>query len=396
MDLESFLVATPPPSFRREPCRVLFPLGAGLAAVAVLPFAAGGAGGSSLALFHSVAQIQGFLTCFLVGVLFTVVPRQTGTTAPAPWQLAAAILLPVLSVALAFDGSQTLAHLAWLALAVIAVEFAARRLAGARGRHALEPVLLWVPMSLAAGAGGAALIAASSWLDLHSGLKAWAIGRGLLVQGLVAGFVVAAGGALVQRSRHPRPASAAQAGAHRRRALAWHAALALAFFSSFPIEVLVSVRIGFALRALVPLAVLVWAARIRPAPVIAGLQGWLAWAGAWLVPLGFVMGALFPRLRGAALHVVFVGGFAQLALVLSSHLLLPFEDGSAGPPNRWALRGMAALLAIAFAGRILAGIDFGHVPLWLSIAALAFLAALAAWGVVIGPALRQARFTSRR
>ncbi|HEX5631612.1 MAG TPA: hypothetical protein VFX50_00220, partial [Gemmatimonadales bacterium] len=57
------------PRWRREPHRLLFPLGAVLGVVAVLPFARRGSAGGALALFHSVAQIQGFLTCFVVGFL---------------------------------------------------------------------------------------------------------------------------------------------------------------------------------------------------------------------------------------------------------------------------------------------------------------------------------------
>jgi uncharacterized protein involved in response to NO len=378
---------TTPRSLSREPYRALFPLGAALAGAAVLPFAIGGAAGSSLALFHSVAQVQGFLTCFLVGFCYTSVPRHTGTAAPAPWQLVAAVLLPVLSVSLAFDGRQTLAQGTWLVLVAVVVEFTARRLVRAGGTATLEPVLVWIPLSLLAGVGGASLIAASSRVELQHGLTAWTIGRGLLVQGFVAGLVIGMAGVLLPRPAPAGSPPAARGRGGRRRALAWHGFLALAFFSSFPLEVLAGVRAGAALRAVVSLAALVQVARIHRPPAIPGLHGWLVWMAAWLVPLGFCLGALAPRWRGAALHVVFVGGFAQIMLAMSAHVVQVLG----GPPARrggpWASCGMAAFLTIAFAGRILAGIDLAHVPRWLSLAAIAFTGALAAWGVVVGRVL---------
>ena len=389
-------MATAPPHAWREPYRSLFPLGAALAAVAVLPFAAGGAGGGSLALFHSVAQIQGFLTCFLVAFLYTFVPRRTQTAAPAPWQMTAALVLPPLSVACAFEGEQALAQGIWLALVVVVLGFTARRILGARGLRTLPPVFLWVPVSLAAGACGAVLIATSSQLHSESGLAVWTVGRGLLVQGLVAGLVLGVGGTLVPQLTRGEPPLATPERGRQRRALAWHGLGALAFFASFPIEVFEGVRLGSAVRALVAFAVLIRVARIHRPPTVPGLHRRLVWAAAWLVPLGFCMGALAPRLRGAALHVVFVGGFAQLTLAVSTHVVL----SHGGRPEQlhespWAMRAMAALLAAAFAGRILAGIDLRRVSPWLSVAALAFLGALAAWGAVVGPTLSATRLGHR-
>src|SRR5919106_2373641 len=86
------------PTWRREPYRLLFPLGASLALVAVLPFEVGGAGGGSVASFHSVAQIQGFITCFVIAFLYTFIPRRTQTPCPERWQMIAALVLPPVAV----------------------------------------------------------------------------------------------------------------------------------------------------------------------------------------------------------------------------------------------------------------------------------------------------------
>ncbi|HYG69892.1 MAG TPA: NnrS family protein, partial [Anaeromyxobacteraceae bacterium] len=114
--------------WRREPYRVLFPLGAALGIFAVLPFAWRSASGASLALFHSVAQIQGFLTCFVAGFLMTLVPRHTRTTPAAGWEVVAAAVLPTVAVLAAWMGDPTAASWLWLALLFVVMGFTASRL----------------------------------------------------------------------------------------------------------------------------------------------------------------------------------------------------------------------------------------------------------------------------
>ncbi|MFL5271309.1 MAG: NnrS family protein [Anaeromyxobacteraceae bacterium] len=363
------------PPWRREPHRLLFPLGAGLALAAVLPFAArGAAAGGSLALFHSVAQIEGFLTCFVAGFLFTFVPRRTGTPGPETWQLFAATALPIAAVATAWADEPVVAHGLWLLLVLVVLGFTV-----GRWRTALPPAFIWVPLALGAGAAGAALTAGA---PLLGGAPAWTIGRGLLTQGLVAGLVLGTAGAL-----HGAPRPAAGRRPARRAALALHAALALAFFGSFALPFGLPARGGAGLRAAIACAVLLAAHVARP-PAAGALHRRLAWAGTWLVPAGFALEALAPpRLRGAALHVLFVGGFAQLTLALALEVV--FADGQgAAARARWPLRTMALFLAAAFGARIAAGLDVHRVAAWLAVAALAFAGALAAWARILAAALR--------
>jgi uncharacterized protein involved in response to NO len=380
------------PGWRREPYRLLFPLGAALAVVAVLPFPLRRAGGGALGLFHSVAQILGFLTCFVVGFLFTFVPRQTHTAGPDGWEMAVAVAVPPLAVALAWANAGGLPYVLWLGLVVVAIGFTVTRMRVASARGAVPALLVWVPLSLAAGAVGAVLVAATPLLFGGGAPPPWTIGRGLLVQGLVGGLVLGVGGLLVPRLTRGEADAAPADAARQRRDLAIHGVAAVAFFASFPLEVLVDVRLGIALRASIATAVLLAAARLHRPPTLPGIHRSLVWLGAWLVPVGFWVGALFPRHRGAALHVVFVGGFSQLALAVATHIALSHggrpERLSSSPP---ALRLMALLLAAAFAARILAGVDLRHVAGWLSAAGAAFTGAVLAWAVVVVPALVQHR-----
>jgi uncharacterized protein involved in response to NO len=376
------------PLWRREPYRLLFPLGAALALVAVLPFEVGGAGGGSLAAFHSVAQIQGFITCFVTAFLYTVVPRRTRTRAPDAWQMGAALILPPAAVVSAWANEGLLAQSLWLVLVMVVLGFTVARTRAVDDPMRLQPAFLWVPVSLFAGALGAALSAASPLVARMSGPTAWEIGRGLLLQGFVAGLVLGVSGVLVPQLTRGQSASPPSAPRPRRRSLFLHAAASLAFFLSFPLEALVGVRLGWGIRALVATVVLLLVAQVHKLPTAPGLHRRLVWLGAWLVPLGFWMGALAPTFQGAALHVLFVGGFAQLALALATHLVLSTDGKSdrAGP-SPWILRSMALFLAGAFSARIVATIDLPRVASWLAIAAAAFSCAIFAWAVLALPAL---------
>ena len=372
------------PTWRREPYRLLFPLGAALALVAVLPFEIGGAGGGSVASFHSVAQIQGFITSFVIAFLYTYVPRRTQTPAPDAWQMTSALVLPPVAVFSAWAHQELIAQSLWLALVIVVLGFTLARIRLAGGASRMQPVFVWVPASLAAGALGAALTAGAPLMARMSGPSGWEIGRGLLVQGFVAGLVLGVSGVLVpQLTRGEAPAAIDP----RRWSVALHAAAALVFFASFPVEALIDVRLGWAIRAAVATLVLVLAARIYRLPTAPGLQRRLVWFGAWLVPLGFWLGAAAPSFQGAALHVLFVGGFAQLALAVAAHVLLSNRGKPITATSAWTIRAMAAFLAGAFGARIVATIDLPRVPGWLAIAAAAFTCAIVAWAVLALPAL---------
>jgi uncharacterized protein involved in response to NO len=374
------------PSWRREPYRFLFPLGAALALVAVLPFEVGGAAGGSVAAFHSVAQIQGFITCFVIAFLYTYLPRRTRTPAPDSWQMTAALVLPPVAVFSAWAHQEVVAQSLWLVLLVVVLGFTLARIRAVEEPTRMQPVFVWVPASLLAGALGAALTAGAPLVARMSGPSGWEIGRGLLVQGFVAGLVLGVSGVLVPQLTRGEAQGAVDPGG--RRGIAFHALAAIAFFLSFPLETLVDVRLGWATRALLATLVLVLAARIYRLPTARGLHRRLVWLGAWLVPVGFWLGALAPTFQGAALHVLFVGGFAQLALAVATHVVLSSRGNAAGTvAGAWTIRAMAVFLAGAFGARIVATIDLPHVPGWLAIAAAAFTCAIVAWAVLAVPAL---------
>ena len=117
------------PGWRTDPYRVLFPLGVLLAWAGVLHWLllATGVIGEYRSIFHAFAQIEGFMTCFAVGFLFTLIPRRTATAPPAAWQMAVGVAAPIAITAGAWYERWALSQLPWLLLMGVLIQFAVGR-----------------------------------------------------------------------------------------------------------------------------------------------------------------------------------------------------------------------------------------------------------------------------
>src|SRR5213595_337671 len=205
------------PAWRGEPYRVFFPLGAALAWAGVLHWLlfALGVTDEYRSIFHSMAQVQGFLACFAVGFLFTMIPRRTGTAAPSPCQMAVVIAAPIATTACAWLERWALAQVFWLSLLALIAAFALRRFRPGD----IPDSFVWVFAALASGMAGAVLAgygAATEAMWLHD------VGRGLVIG--VGGFLLPA----ITRGEPPARPS-------RRRKLLHVAGIAL-FVASFFVE----------------------------------------------------------------------------------------------------------------------------------------------------------------
>jgi uncharacterized protein involved in response to NO len=395
MDASPLPAAAPPgvlagaPAWRREPYLLLFPLGALLAWAGVLPWLLFSLGATELyrpmfeaigyrAAFHPVAQVEGFLTCFAVGFLFTFIPRRTGTAPPSWWQMAVALAAPVASVVCAWFERWLLAQLCWIALIAVLVGFVLRR--AGPGRRRIPPSFVWVAAGLLMGVAGAllaglgpALDPGSFWLHL--------VGRGLLLQGLFTGLVLGMGGLLLPvmtRGVDPTLERSPRAWAY------WlHALLAAAFAATFFLEHRVSVPMAYALRAAIALSVVIGSLQALQPPTLPGLHRRVARFSVWMLPAGYLWVAVAPEYRRAGLHLVFLGCFTALVLAVSTQVGL--SHGRRPGPLRggpWQLVASCGLLVAALIARVLLEVDPPHFHLWLGASAAAFLSATVPWAAL--------------
>ena len=377
------------PAWRREPYRLLFPLGVLLAWAGVLHWFLLSVGviEEYRSIFHAFAQIEGFMTCFAVGFLFTLIPRRTATAPPAAWQMAVAMAAPVTIVICAWFEKWALSQVPWVVLMGVLIQFAVSRFRATGAGLRVPNSFVWVVLALLMGVGGSILAGVGAALGeemfwLHD------IGRAVVLQGMFTGLVLGVGGMLLPVITRGVPPLAGAAGSTRAKLL--HLAAGIAFIATFVVEALLSVRLGFALRAAIVLAVLLASAEIWRLPSVPGLHRRFIWLAAWLLPAGYASVAAFPEYPKAGLHVVFIGCFALLALCISIHVALSHGGAPKLLDERpWPVAVMGALLLLALALRVLVNTDPEHVYRWLGGAAAAFLLATVAWALFVRASLRR-------
>jgi len=218
---------------RREPFQVLFPLAVLLAWAAVLPWVLFGTGllRAWLGLYHALTMTEGFLVAVAVGFLGTMIPRRTGTSPLSTGELllCAAGLLAV-PLALLLE-RPAIAQAGYLAVLATLVQFVLRRVR--RAKRPAPPSFVLLPLGLAAGATGAALIALASTVERAGGLLG--AGRSLVEEGLPVALVLAVAPMLSPiLARGAAPPDPAPATARRLRAI--HLLAGALFLGSFAVQ----------------------------------------------------------------------------------------------------------------------------------------------------------------
>ncbi len=373
--------------WRREPYSVFFLEGAILAwggvlhwflhSIAVLP--------DYRPVFHSITQIQGFLTCFALGFLYTAIPGRTGTSPPSRAELALGLIAPPIVTISGWFQAWVVSQTAWLILAATLFRFVAKRFTAPDAGRRPPAGFVWIPFSIVLGVMGSAAIAI---YGIRGGEPFWLheLGRLALLQGCFLGLVLGAGSLalpLLTRGQGPPDASTKDVWRWPLYALA-----ATALLASFWLEVFVSVRSGYGLRAAVVLAVLLEGAQIWRLPTVPGRHRRVLWLSAWMLPAGYLLGCIFPAAKKGALHITLIGGFAMMAFTVGMHVALAHAG------HQKLVRGRAwqpvvfGICFVAAAGvRFLADLDRAHFLPWIGVAALLFLAGTLAWAHQLVPQL---------
>src|SRR6202011_4117710 len=102
-----------------------------------------------------------------------------------------------------------------------------------------------------------------------------------------------------------------------------HALGAALYFASFWIGHLVLLPLGFALRAAVTLGGVLRRVRSAPLSKSPGAAGRAIRTALGMLPLGNAWAALVPESRRAGMHIIYLGCFAVLVLVVSMSFVPP-------------------------------------------------------------------------
>lgn len=377
-------------AIRSEPYRLFFPLGIALAWAGVghwLAYALGWFEDFRI-IFHAMTQIEGFLTAFAVGFLFTMIPRRTETPPPATWQIVLAAIGPVGVVVSAWLAAWAWSLLFWLLVSGVVLGFLVRRLSAKRAKRRPPNAFVWLPTAYVMGITGGILIAVGAakrdplwWL--HE------VGRGIVLQGVFVALIIGVGAlALPLMTRAEKPADATDETKDRLERMG-HYVAALALFGSFFVEDIVSVRSGLIVRAAVVFVVLLTTAEIHRPPKRPGVNAKLMWLAMWMLPLGYLYGAIDHENYKVGLHIAFIGGFSLLVLAVSTHVALGHGgrmDRLTGRPPASFVLGLSLIAAMI--PRALMVYDRPNFFVWLGVAAGLFLTGTVAWLFLVADALR--------
>jgi len=337
---------------------------------------------------HATIMIQGVLTPFAVGFLFTMLPRRLSAPGPKTWQMAMALLLPPLHAILVWQQETGWAHLLWGLEALMLLQFAGSRVWGSAGSRSGPAAFQWVPIGFLFGAVGALLLSLAKFqpdlLSQQQQYCAWL----LLTQGLFLCLVLGIGALFLPLTAHKEASVDVNLTANPGQRRLGHSLAALGILTGFALEAHGWISIGRGLRATCIALTLIFSARIHRLPSVAGTQRKLIWAASWCLPIGLSVAALYPSRPQVGLHIFFLSGIALLTFSVALHVGLAHSTGQklVGRPV-FAIQLFGGLVFAALFLRILAEFDSANRFAWLAAGASVFLLALLPWGWLILPRL---------
>jgi uncharacterized protein involved in response to NO len=372
-----------------DPYRIFFPLGIllGIAGVLIWPLYQWGATKGYSGRSHALIQTDCFLFAFIVGFLWTAIPKFTGTRPPPrAIQYFVASLLVIQLIAFEFQyfavGSLTFVVAYITFVAVIVRCFLERQ-------HPPPETFVFVGLGLLAGMTSAVISAGVS-----SGLLALAldmVGKRLMTEGMVLLLVLGVGGFLGPRllgfAQLPNFQNLAKLSEREKPALT--VSLRRQFFTATGFLLLATVigEYGWHLPALAwvraAVATLVIAMNIQPwrTPVTRSTLAWCVWTSHWLLIAALWLVVAAAKYRIDFLHVMFIGGFALLILAIGTRVVLSHGGHALTEEYRsWPIRIGMCTGIIAMLARIGAPFSpdfyFSH----LAWAAEFWIAGMAIWG----------------
>jgi uncharacterized protein involved in response to NO len=222
-------------------------------------------------------------------------------------------------------------------------------------------------------------------LLLGEGGQAIALGRLLVEQGVFLCLVLGVGALILPLVGGRTPPADLDRSPRERIRLVLYLVLGLSLDATLVAEVRGLVSTAPLARALV-VGIGLAAGGAWRTPCEPDLHRWLAWLGAWLVPVGLVLSGLLPDYRVPALHVLFIGGFATLGLGVATHVSFGHLGLAPSQHGRRMVPALAIGLLLAMLARVAADWSDGYFQ-HLGWAAASWMAGTGVWIVVLGPRL---------
>lgn len=380
--------------YEKDPFRLFFPLGAALAVAGVSPWLLPAFGHATYPRdLHRALMVNGFLLSFVCGFLMTAITRFTGTHFATRGEILGVLSSILLASAGAYASRQGWSFVfASLAL-VFLMRFALSRFVRKTSNPPYTFVFIGVGLLLwlAANLGQAAL--AFGWSAPEG---APALFGELFSQGAILSLILGVGGRLIPGILGWDEIVVAQRQRYEKNE---------PFLSLIPADVWASVLLFVATflagpwlppaarylgREAVALhfALRYW--RLHRAPKQRSYLTWSLWLSGWCLALGYLVPAFWPGGGAHALHLLFVGGFSLITLLISARVSFAHGPGTEVEKSAGGLLLFAFFVLIAAITRVLAVLWPASFLALLSLAAAFWLAGLAIWAFTVVTKCRSA------
>jgi uncharacterized protein involved in response to NO len=368
--------------FCEEPFRIFFPTGLflGIAGVSLWVLFYLGAPIGYPNISHARLMIEGFMASFIFGFLGTAGPRITSAPHFSRQEVVAIFTLDLLAAGFHVSGAHRAGDICFL----LCLLFFARTI-GIRFQQRKDcppPNFILVALGLLSGIAGAALLAYSETAQFAS---IYQLGSALLHQGFVLLPILGVGpfflGRLLELPGPDLPESRAFPPGWLRQA-AFPALVGVTIIASFFLETFGQPAVGRWLRAAAVVSYLTARMPFRGRTFLANCLR----AAILSIAGGFIVVALFPVYRVAALHIVFITGFNFIVFTVAIRVVFG-HSGHAHLFQRrlWFFIITIAFLFLAMASRLSADLAPKVRILHLVVAALCWLVAALMWGAKVLP-----------
>ncbi len=336
-------------------------------------------------VFHMISGIQGFLSCIVTAMGIWWLSRLSTENPVKKRSLELVFLtMPILTTISAwfrfiFPDEFLLAfsQFFWLILVTFWILFFSRQLIRFSNEcYTACPV--WFCTGIFFGLGGSVLLSSYSSIVVVKRIAVFELlflGRGFLLQGFFLCILIGSVPLIMWKTSFSRFQRKTY------QSLLFHLFMAFAMGVSFFFELFISISLGFSTRALV--VILVYFQLFSPFSGVrfSGFSARVGWLSLWLIPIGYLLGAVFPGLRSGSLHLVFIGGFTMVPLMT----VLQFREKKSAKSypvavNRNLILVLTGLFMAAMILRIFYEILIKFDLYLLGLSALFFIVAVALWG----------------
>jgi uncharacterized protein involved in response to NO len=312
-------------ALEKDPFRAFFPLGAILALAGVVPWISQYFTHADYPRdLHRSLMINGFLLSFVCGFLMTAIPRFTGTHFATKAEILITLSALTLASIGAFSPRQTWDFFFSAAAVASLALFSFRRFL----RKTTNPphtfvfigvgLFLWLASNLGQFASSIGISLPDAWT---------AIFQDLFSNGAIMSLILGVGGRLIpgilgwqeivvkQRKQYET------ADPFLSRVPLGILVSVLVFLSSFFFESLIPLQLCFFMRGAVTLhfGIRYWV--IYRFPSTRSFLTWSIWLCCWCLTLGYFVPAFWIGASVHALHVLFIGGFSLLTLLISTRVI---------------------------------------------------------------------------